>query len=107
MIKKLKEGTIHSVCLTTRERDAKLQGFELKDQNEEILLRVGDCSPNPYFNRHTYLLGSDERIIGLEATTDKKNLAYFYNFQFVVGRNPVTPLRNVTWFESSALIRDF
>jgi hypothetical protein len=50
-----------------------------------VLLSAGDCTPNPYFDRRTYCLRPTDQIVGFAATTSTKdNLAYFYNFQFIL-----------------------
>ena len=102
---------VRRITLITRERDAKLQGFQLFEDERpgaKSILDAGDIKSNHYyFHKHTYMLDKNEKIVGFRATKDPKGLAYFYNFQFVVMKQPDCKVKTYEWKEHSAQYRIF
>jgi hypothetical protein len=94
---------VRKVVLITRENDCKFYGFQLYDSNEKLILSAGDASMNHYyFYKHTYVLDSSERIVGFRATKDPNGRAYFYNFQFLIQKDPQYSLKTFNWLEHNA-----
>ena len=72
------------------------------------ILDAGDIKSNHYyFHKHTYVLNSNEKIVGFRATKDPKGLAYFYNFQFVVMKHSDYEVKTYSWKQRSAQYRIF